>query len=61
VKAGGEDWVELRVPTLDDPPVDYTDLLNRVRYTRGRVRAHVERDIAERRKKLQQTAEEDLE
>jgi hypothetical protein len=61
VKTSGEDWVELRVPTLDDPPVDYTDLLNRVRYTRGRVRAHVERDIAERRKKLQRTAEEDLE
>lgn len=61
VKSSGEDSVELRVPTLDDPPVDYTDLLNRVRYTRGRVRAHVERDIAERRKKLQHTAEKDLE
>jgi len=61
VKTGGEDWVELRVPTLDDPPVDYTDLLNRVRYTRGRVRAHIERDIAERRRKVHRTAEEDLE
>jgi energy-coupling factor transporter ATP-binding protein EcfA2 len=59
VKTGGEDWVELRVPTLDDPPVDYIDLLNRVRYTRGRVRAHVERDIAARQKK-RRSAEEEL-
>jgi hypothetical protein len=27
---------------------DYTDLLNRSRYARGRVRAHIERDIAKR-------------
>jgi energy-coupling factor transporter ATP-binding protein EcfA2 len=60
VKAGGEDWAEIRVPTLEDPPVDYTDLLNRVRYTRGRVRAHVERDIALRRK-TRRDAEEELE
>ena len=60
VKTGGDDWAEIRVPTLEDPPVDYTDLLNRVRYTRGRVRAHVERDIAERRKK-RRIAEEELE
>jgi len=59
VKTGGEDWVEVRVPTLDDPRVDYTDLLNRVRYTCGRVRAHVERDIAERQKRRRE-AEEDL-
>lgn len=59
VKTGGADWAEFRVPTLDDPPVDYTDLLNRVRYTRGRVRAHIERDIAARRKRAR-AAEEDL-
>jgi energy-coupling factor transporter ATP-binding protein EcfA2 len=61
VKTGGEDWAEVRVPTLTEPRLDYTDLLNRVRYTRGRVRAHVERDIAERQKKLRGSAEEDLE
>jgi hypothetical protein len=61
VKASGDEWTEVRVPTLEDPHVDYTDLLNRVRYTRGRVRAHVEREITERRKKLQHTREEDLE
>ena len=60
VKAAGDDWTEIRVPTLEDPPVDYTDLLNRVRYTRGRVRAHIERDIAERRNKFQGRREEDL-
>jgi hypothetical protein len=61
VKTGSEDWAEVRVPTLDDPHADYTDLLNHVRYTRGRVRAHIERDIAERQKKLRRGAEEDLE
>lgn len=60
VKTGVADWTEIRVPTLEDPPVDYTDLLNRVRYTRGRVRAHVERDIAERRRKVSHNAQEDL-
>ena len=60
VKTGSEDWTEARVPTLDDPPLDYTDLYNRVRYTHGRVRAHVERDIAERRKK-RRAAEDELE
>jgi hypothetical protein len=49
VKSGPDRWTELRVPDVHTPRVDYTDLLNRVRYTRGRVRAHVERDIAKRR------------
>jgi len=61
VKTGGEDWTEVRVPTITEPNVDYTDLVNQVRYTRGRVRAHIERDIAERQKKFRRTAEEDLE
>ena len=60
VKAGSDRWMEVRVPTVHEPKVDFTDLLNRVRYTRGRVRAHIERDIAERRKRLQVNAEEDL-
>jgi hypothetical protein len=61
VKTGSDEWAEVRVPVLNDPHVDYTDLLNHVRYTRGRVRAHIERDIAERRKKFLRVAEEDLE
>ncbi len=48
VKSGPEHWVEVRVPTVHDPVVDYTDLLNRSRYQRARVRAHIERDIAKR-------------
>src|SRR6266849_6065966 len=60
VKAGSERWVEVRVPTVEEPQVDYTDLLNRVRYTRGRVRDHIERDIAERQMLLHRSTEEEL-
>jgi ABC-type oligopeptide transport system ATPase subunit len=48
VKSGNDRHFEIRVPTVYEPKVDYTDLLNRSRYTRGRVRAHIERDIAAR-------------
>ena len=60
VKSGSDRWVEIVVPTVVDPKVDYTDLLNRARYTRGRVRAHVERDIAARRKSLSRKTDEVL-
>src|SRR5262249_31490031 len=60
VKTGSESSMEVRVPTVHEPQVDWTDLLNRVRYMRGRVRAHIERDIAERRARLHKNAEEDL-
>jgi hypothetical protein len=59
VKTGSERATEVRVPTIEEPKVDYTDLLTRVRYTHGRVRAHIERDIAERRKKLLSTGQND--
>jgi energy-coupling factor transporter ATP-binding protein EcfA2 len=58
VKSGPDRSTELRVPDVASPRVDYTDLLNRVRYTRGRVRAHVERDIAERREGLRHAGNE---
>lgn len=48
VKSGSDDPVEIRVPQIPATSVDFTDLLNRVRYARGRVRAHIERDIARR-------------
>lgn len=48
VKSGSDRWMEIAVPTVHEPKVDYTDLLNRTRYTRGRVRQHIERDIAKR-------------
>jgi energy-coupling factor transporter ATP-binding protein EcfA2 len=48
VKSGPDRWGEVQVPTVREPNVDYTGLLNRSRYERGRVRAHIERDIAKR-------------
>jgi len=48
MKSGSERWMEVLVPNVQAPKVDYTDLLNRSRYARGRVRAHIERDIAKR-------------
>ena len=48
VKSGAERWMEVLVPSVQAAKVDYTDLLNRSRYARGRVRAHIERDITKR-------------
>lgn len=48
VKSGPERWAEVQVPLVGAPTVDYTDLLNRSRYGRGRPRGHIERDIAKR-------------
>jgi len=48
VKSGPERWIEVQVPAVSAPNIDYTDLLNRSRYARGRVRTHVEREIAKR-------------
>jgi energy-coupling factor transporter ATP-binding protein EcfA2 len=59
VKGGADRWTELRVPDVHTPRVDYIDLLNRVRYTRGRVRAHVERDIAKRVTQILETKEDE--
>ncbi len=60
VKTGSDRWVEARVPRVEEPKVDYTDLWTRTRYERGRVRAHIERDIAQRQLALRHNAEEDL-
>jgi hypothetical protein len=60
VKSSSDRWTEIVVPTVLDPKVDYTDLLNRTRYTRSRVRAHIERDIAERQKSFTQSVSEAL-
>ena len=48
VKSGPERWTEVQVPAVTAPHINYTDLLNRTRYARGRVRAHIEREIAKR-------------
>jgi len=60
VKSGADQLVEVRVPDVPAIAVDYTDLLNRARYERGRVRAHVERDIAKRQSELFHDAKEVL-
>jgi hypothetical protein len=60
VKSGAERWTEVRVPDVHTPAVDYTDLLNRARYTRGRARQHIERDIASRQTALSRGADEVL-
>jgi len=60
VKAGADRWAEIRIPDVISPKVDYIDLLNRVRYTRGRVRAHIERDIAKRQENFLTNHEEAL-
>lgn len=60
VKSGADRWMEACVSTVRDPTVDYTDLLNRSRYARGRVRSHIERDIAKRQELLRQKPDEVL-
>jgi len=59
-KSSSDRWAEIAVPTVQEPKVDYTDLLNRTRYTRGRVRAHVERDIAKRHAVFARSSDEVL-
>jgi hypothetical protein len=48
VKSGSDRCIEVQVPPVRVPQVHYTDLLNRSRYRYGRVRAHIESDIAKR-------------
>lgn len=60
VKSGPEGWMEVQVPPVRVPNVDYTDLLNRARYTRGRVRAHIEQEIAERHALAERKADDIL-
>jgi hypothetical protein len=60
VKSASDRWTEVEVPTVREAKVDYTDLLNRSRLTRGRVRAHIERDIAERQASITRSADKVL-
>jgi hypothetical protein len=60
VKSSSDRWTEIVVPTVLEPKVDYMDLVSRTRYVQGRVRAHIERDIAERQKQYTQTTSEAL-
>jgi type IV secretory pathway TraG/TraD family ATPase VirD4 len=60
VKSGADRWGEVQVPTVREPEVDYTDLLNRSRFERGRVRTHIERDIAKRQALARRSTDEVL-
>jgi len=60
VKTGSDHWQEIRVPSVREPSVDPTDLVNRSRYSRGKVRAHIERDIAARQAMFTQKTDEVL-
>lgn len=58
VKTGPERPQEICVPTVREPQVDYTDLLNRSRLTRGRARVVIERDIAKRQAAVERSEKE---
>jgi len=60
VKSGSDRSVEVQVPHVRYTDVDYTDLLNRSRYVRGRVRAHIDRDIGKRHELLQRKTDDML-
>jgi hypothetical protein len=60
VKSGADRWAEIAVPTIHEPQVDYTDLLNRSRLTRGRARVVIEREIAKRQEAAQTKTDEVL-
>jgi energy-coupling factor transporter ATP-binding protein EcfA2 len=60
VKSGPERWMEIQVPSVRAPKVDYTDFLNRSRYTRSRVRAHLEQEIAKRHALAERKADDIL-
>ena len=59
LKSGSNPWTEVEVPMVFDAKVDYTDLLNRARFGRGKVRQHIERDIAQRQASIAQKTDED--
>jgi energy-coupling factor transporter ATP-binding protein EcfA2 len=60
VKSGADHWREGCTPTVRDPQVNFTDLLNRARAYYGRPRAKVEAEIAQRYSTLIRTTNEVL-
>jgi hypothetical protein len=60
VKSGADHWREGCTPTVADPKVSYSDLLNRARVNYGRSRAEVEAEIALRHAALVRTTDEVL-
>jgi hypothetical protein len=60
VKSGSDRWTEVEVPTVREARVDYTDLLNHSRLLRARLRADIEREIAERQSSINRSTDEVL-
>jgi hypothetical protein len=58
VKSGSERWVEVKVPTVEEPKVDYTDLINRLHNEHTKPRVVIEREIAKRHAELLRTEDE---
>jgi hypothetical protein len=56
VKSGSDRWAEVEVPTVREPQVDYTNLLNRSRGAWGRSRVVIERAIAKRQAEFRRRA-----
>lgn len=57
VKSGSDLRVEVRVPTILEPRVDYSDLWHRLHNEHTRSRVDIEREIAERHARLERTTE----
>jgi len=57
VKSGPDRHAEVCIPTVRNPDVDSTDLLNRSRFLWGRVRTHIEHEIEKRRAVVSRTHE----
>ncbi len=60
VKSGPDRWIEVQVPLVRTPQVDYNSLLDRSRYKHGRLRANIERDIAKRQEAFSRTTDDVL-
>lgn len=60
VKTGAERSIEIEVPTVHAPDLDFSDLVNRVRNIRSRVRQRIERDIVARQAALSTKRDEEL-
>jgi hypothetical protein len=60
LKSGADHWVEGMVPTVEDAPTNFADLVNRSRALRERPRTEIEGEIAERHAALTRTTDEVL-
>jgi len=58
VKSGSERSMEIKVPTVREPQVDFINLLNRSRGAWGRSRVVIERAIAKRQAEFRRSANE---